>query len=254
MTSGRFGSARSRSVRRIAGAAALALAVAALAAGHSAAGDPQFDHFATAFPLTGAHGRVPCESCHTGGRLAGTPRECAFCHLGSGSSARTRRPANHVPSSSDCDDCHTTVAWRDARFDHADARGSCASCHNGTLAEGKSASHLPTSSQCADCHGVLRWSPATFSHAGIESRCASCHDGRRAEGKSKDHLRTTARCEECHGTEVWATERFEHAEALGSCESCHDNRHAAGKPPGHIPTRQPCDDCHRTSGWTPVSF
>lgn len=247
-----------RLVRRVALegvlALALGLAVAWLPSPPSAADPPVFDHDRTAFPLAGAHAQTPCESCHLGGRMQGTPRTCAACHLGGGSLAKTRRPANHVPTSNDCDGCHTAFTWRDARFDHADALGNCVTCHNGSLASGKSGDHLPTSNACADCHDVRSWSPASFDHVGITSRCATCHDGRRAEGKSKDHLTTTPVCESCHGTEVWAPARFDHAESRGTCESCHDNRVVAGKPRDHIPTTSPCDDCHRTTAWVPTTL
>ena len=39
-----------------------------------------FDHAKTRFPLTGAHTRVDCASCHAGGRYAGTPTACSSCH------------------------------------------------------------------------------------------------------------------------------------------------------------------------------
>jgi len=245
---------RRRGVLEAVAGLAIGFAVAAFPNAPSAADPPPFDHDRTAFPLIGAHARADCESCHLGGRMQGTPRACAACHLGGGSLARTRRPADHIPTSNDCDDCHTAFAWRDARFDHAGAIGSCATCHNGSLAEGKSADHLPTSNRCDDCHDVARWSPARFDHVGITSRCSTCHDGRRASGKSKRHLTTTAACESCHGTELWQPARFDHAEAVGTCESCHNNRVVSGKPPGHIPTTAPCDDCHRTTAWVPTTL
>jgi len=55
---------------------------------------PGFDHARTRFPLTGAHGRVSCESCHVSGEMASTPRTCVACHGGAGSRALTGRPAN----------------------------------------------------------------------------------------------------------------------------------------------------------------
>ena len=39
-----------------------------------------FDHLRTKFPLTGAHAVTPCESCHVGGQMAGTPTQCDYCH------------------------------------------------------------------------------------------------------------------------------------------------------------------------------
>jgi len=81
---------------------ALALAAALLAdLGLSAhATEPEkFDHARTRFPLTGAHARTSCESCHVSGQMAGTPMTCAACHGGNGSRAVTVRPASHIPTS-----------------------------------------------------------------------------------------------------------------------------------------------------------
>jgi hypothetical protein len=62
-------------------AIALDIGIAAHAATQPAT---PFDHGRTRFPLTGAHARVDCESCHLAGKMAGTPRTCAACHGGSG--------------------------------------------------------------------------------------------------------------------------------------------------------------------------
>jgi len=40
----------------------------------------KFDHFKTGFPLSGAHGTLRCESCHTNGIFKGTPKDCQTCH------------------------------------------------------------------------------------------------------------------------------------------------------------------------------
>ena len=54
-----------------------AMAMAALAQmGASVAqqsGRSTFDHLRTTFPLTGVHAVTPCENCHVGGQMAGTP-------------------------------------------------------------------------------------------------------------------------------------------------------------------------------------
>ncbi|MCB1037161.1 MAG: cytochrome C, partial [Acidobacteria bacterium] len=38
-----------------------------------------FNHNQTAFPLTGAHRTLDCQSCHAGG-YSGTPTDCFSCH------------------------------------------------------------------------------------------------------------------------------------------------------------------------------
>src|SRR3990172_11046201 len=57
-----------------------------------------FDHLRTGFPLTGAHAQARCETCHTGGRFAGTPKQCADCHGTGRRIAATAKTPNHVPT------------------------------------------------------------------------------------------------------------------------------------------------------------
>jgi hypothetical protein len=61
-----------------------------------------FDHGATAFPLTGAHSKVGCASCHQGpvSRLTAAADNCGACH---------RRTDPHGGRfGDDCGSCHTT--------------------------------------------------------------------------------------------------------------------------------------------------
>jgi hypothetical protein len=55
------------------------------------------DHSRTRFPLTGAHGGVPCARCHLGGRYAGTPTDCYSCHE---TNYRGVQNPNHVAGTS----------------------------------------------------------------------------------------------------------------------------------------------------------
>lgn len=187
----------------------IAVAFAVICASHGLAdSDPpadydRFDHFATGFPLVGGHAATPCESCHTGGRFEGLPRDCAACHASPGAFATTRKPANHVPSSTRCGDCHTAVTWSQARFDHTSATQSCASCHNGGFADAKTPNHLPTSNRCEDCHFTATWTSARFDHVGIVAGCFSCHNGTLATGKHSGHIPAPNNCELCHNTNAW---------------------------------------------------
>jgi len=143
--------------------------------------EESFDHFSTGFPLTGVHEQVTCENCHKRGVFKGTPNTCVGCHDGV---AARGKSSNHVPSSVQCDDCHTTVAWTPAGFDHGNAGDNCASCHNGSYATGKSATHIQTTGQCGVCHTTTAWRPAQFDHSGVTGSCSSCHNGTAAAGKS----------------------------------------------------------------------
>ena len=110
----------------------------------------------------------------------------------------------HIASNSLCENCHTTIAWLPARFDHQGVDAHLRSCHNGVLASGKPARHVQTSQDCGTCHGTIAWLPATFSHLGIAATCRSCHNGMTAAGKPVQHVATTLDCGSCHNTLGWS--------------------------------------------------
>src|ERR1700730_3550230 len=124
---------------------ALLLALALAPASFGAQQRSQFDHLTTGFELQGQHRDLPCESCHANAVFKGTPRDCASCH-GVGTAVRaTAKIATHILSTDRCESCHTPVAWRPAvNFDHAEARGSCSTCHNNVQAQGKGPRHIDT--------------------------------------------------------------------------------------------------------------
>ena len=148
--------------------------------------EPVFDHLQSGFPLIGAHRRIPCESCHAGGAFEGTPTDCRTCHGNTGSLALTGKPANHIQTSSPCEDCHSTIAWSPARFDHTGVTAACSTCHNGTTATGKSATHLPTANSCDDCHTTAAWSPARFDHTGVTAACSTLPQRHDRDGQVGD--------------------------------------------------------------------
>ncbi|MDH3519274.1 MAG: hypothetical protein OEM49_02360 [Myxococcales bacterium] len=212
-----------------------------------------FDHSTTRFPLTGSHRREPCESCHAEGLFAGTPDRCELCHDGSGLRAQTEKTRDHVSSSNRCDDCHDTVIWSRAVFDHSGVEGRCATCHDGMQATGKPLDHILTNGDCGSCHSTLAWTPASFDHANITGTCAGCHDGVTATGIDTGHFVTTSDCGACHDTRRWSPSTFRHASAGYSgdhrraldCTACHTtNRDSVPWPsPGYAPD---CAACHAT--------
>lgn len=216
----------------------------------------RFDHFSTGFDLDGAHVSVPCERCHTGGTFEGTTPTCVGCHSQFGTVRASARPLGHPATSEVCSDCHTTAAWTPVAFmDHADVRGSCGSCHNGTDATGKHPTHIITSDNCDDCHVSTAWVPARFDHADIFGSCVSCHNGIEATGKDLNHIATTDVCEDCHSTAVWEpATAVDHTQVVGTCASCHNGTIATGKHPTHIASGNNCDDCHTTNAWVPATF
>jgi hypothetical protein len=139
--------------------------------------------------------------------------------------------------------------------DHAEVSGTCASCHNGTVALGKPVNHIASSTACDDCHTTTAWLPAVFDHAGIVTNCLSCHNGSTATGKSASHILSSSVCEACHSTLTWSpTTRVDHAEVQGSCSTCHNGSTASGKPTDHFITSLECDECHGTSTWSSTSY
>jgi Cytochrome c7 and related cytochrome c len=221
-----------------------------------------FDHRTTGFELLGRHRDVPCEACHVNAVFRGTPRDCVACH-GAGTAVRaTAKPTSHIITTDRCEACHTPVAWVPAvNFDHAQALGSCSSCHNNVQAPGKSAQHIATALECNACHDTLGWAGAKFDHAGITSGCASCHNGAQAVGMPPNHIPTAgAPCEDCHSTTEFTTfdgAVMDHA-AVASipCSTCHEaGMSFAGtpvvttRPPAPHPATGECSGCHTTANW-----
>jgi len=215
-----------------------------------------FDHIKTGFPLTGAHVVLPCETCHIQGVFKGTPKKCQTCHTpGSRIQTTTVKPANHIPTTQACDQCHSsTASWSVARFSHAGVTvGQCAVCHNTNITTGKPANHVVTTASCDSCHRTTTWMSAGFTHMGVRpGTCATCH-GVTATGKPSNHIPTTLACDACHtmgGT--FATSTFTHSLTQGvmpgQCTTCHNGSftgmNAQAKPAGHVATTASCDTCH----------
>ncbi len=129
-----------------------------------------FDHNKSIFPLTGAHLRVPCTSCHVKGAggivFKGTPTTCAGCHAD---------PAYHAGLFGfNCAGCHTTSAWVPAKFNgphafpinHGGAGGTCRNCHPATLKQ----------YTCFKCHNQAEM-VSRHANEGINniSNCVGCH-------------------------------------------------------------------------------
>jgi len=221
---------------------ALSALVAAMAI---AAADPvcaqgrsRFDHLRTMFPLTGVHAITPCETCHIGGQMAGTPTRCDYCHRPGSRIATTFKPQNHVQTNDPCDNCHrSTATWQGARYSHVTVTpGACMSCHNGSTAPGKPTNHVQTTSSCDTCHRTLAWVPAGFNHAGVvPGSCENCHKpGGPGLAAPSNHIPYKSQllagasmgCDACHtSTSTFSAETMNHNGSMGSgsgwCIGCH---------------------------------
>jgi hypothetical protein len=192
-----------------------------------------FDHSRTAFPLTGSHVGLACQSCHSNGVFKGTPKDCYSCHA---------KDDNHAGQfGTDCGTCHSTQSWQGATFDHSRAsfkltgahvNVACTQCHSGGNFKGTpsacSACHAEPDfhkgvlgTDCAACHNTSRWSPATYNgphtfpmnHGNPAScrtchpstlgswTCYSCHDqGEITKKHQEEGISDFSNCLQCHPT------------------------------------------------------
>lgn len=218
-----------------------------------------------------------CDSCHTtqnwlvaGG---GTPdhsgfvNNCISCHDGVTASGKH---AQHIPSGNLCDACHqpfpaTWAPVQSTAVDHSQVLGTCATCHDGIVASGKSTAHINSTNVCDACHapGPTPWAPVANSsvdHNQVIGVCSSCHDGIIATGKGPGHVVTLDECDSCHTTLDWTVAGGgggtpDHSTFVNNCISCHDGVTASGKSAAHITTTDVCDACHQKfpAAWAPVS-
>jgi hypothetical protein len=221
----------------------------------------RFDHAGSRFPLTGAHVKVKCESCHRTievlpGRKTSLyrplPTACEGCHVDPHAGAFRIGTAS-------CASCHATASWTQVVFDHDRTRFplgvshsgvACAACHT-------SPSSLP-SMACASCH--------TDPHGGLlGAECGHCHSGAdfRDGVDLAFHERTrlpllgrhaAIPCEACHVDRATA----DPARLDPRCSSCHENDYRRTETTGMSHQAwgfgRSCEDCHETFRWDQVSF
>jgi predicted CXXCH cytochrome family protein len=226
---------------------------------------------ATGRSLTHIASSNGCESCHSvvtwrpatrvnHSLVTGT---CLSCHnnalvISTGTVAG--KTPTHVASDNNCQNCHTTVAWRPANFTHNGITGNCVSCHNGVTATGKNISHIASSNTCESCHSVVTWKPAVrVDHTRVTGTCLSCHNNAlvistgTVQGKTPTHITSDNNCQNCHTTVAWLPANFTHNGITGNCVSCHNGTAATGKTQTHIATSNTCESCHSVVTWRPAT-
>jgi hypothetical protein len=142
-----------------------------------------FDHNKTQFPLTGAHVKVACASCHINNDYVHTPTDCYSCHKADYQG--TNNPnhiAAHFPTT--CATCHTTSSWQGANFNH-------------TWFPIYSGSHAGVWTTCGDCH--------TNSNDYAVFSCITCHAHEKtrmdqAHRDVRNYVYNSANCYACHPT------------------------------------------------------
>jgi nitrate/TMAO reductase-like tetraheme cytochrome c subunit len=219
---------------------------------------PDFKHADKTFPLTGAHVRTTCMSCHKSLDFRGAQTSCASCHtdthngeLGTtcqrchntrsfvdrGAAVRShegsRFPLRGAHALATCESCHQRTAPGQQRFLARNA--TCASCHMDTFQATKSPAHTAAkfSTDCTSCHTITTWTGATFDH----NTTTFPLTGR--------HLLTT--CAGCHADKVFTGKSK-------VCSSCHAPDAAKATAPKHDGFPTACESCHTTSGWPGAKF
>lgn len=199
-------------------------------------------HTMTAFPLTGSHLQVTCETCHTddrGGAFTTLNSDCFACHE---ENYRLAGVVDHVTAGfpTDCRQCHTTVTWTGGvPFDHP------------TVANGYPLIGAHGDLRCASCHlppdGTLKFQPAG------PDDCATCHQMDYDREHSASGFPTT--CLDCHNQNSWGGAEFDHAVTgsgfalLGAhrriaCDRCHIP--PSGTVPFQPAGQDDCIACHQT--------
>ena len=234
---------------------------------------------ATHLPTTAS-----CDACHTIATAFAPTRmnhvnatgplaagNCSTCHSGTYLSINAQvKSATHVPTTKQCDTCHTsTSTWATATFTHAVTDVNCSTCHNGATALGKPTIHIPTGAQCSACHkNYISFRPAAMSHPATTGpvatgNCSTCHNGSyvavNALTKPATHIPVTGQCDTCHtGYVAWAPANMNHT-GQTSCTTCHGGAYVAQnaqkKTLTHIATTAQCSTCHNsTTTWATGTF
>ena len=223
-----------------------------------------FDHSKSAFPLTGSHTVPPrtCADCHGSNNYNITVTTCISCHQTDFNNATTPVPHTGFPTT--CQQCHDTVQWSDAKFDHS------------TTGFTLTGSHMVPPRACADCH-------IANNYALKSTLCISCHQADFNTATSPvPHTGFPTTCELCHDTTLWTDATFNHNNTpfplTGShmvppraCTDCHTNNNYtslpttcvgchqtdynnATSPVPHTGFPTTCVNCHDTVAWTDGTF
>jgi Cytochrome c3/Cytochrome c7 and related cytochrome c len=233
--------------------------------------DAKFDHASVGFPLTNAHSDPPrvCLDCHVNNNYNLTSTACATCHLKDFQGAKN---PNHVAGgfSQTCQQCHTTIAWQPATFNHtsvgfpltnahADPPRVCLDCHIDN-------NYNLTTTACSSCHLKdynTATAPVNHVQMGFPTACESCHDTVVWTDGKFDHSATgfpltnshtvpPRACADCH-----VNNNYSLTSANTACVSCHLNAYnAATTPINHVQVGFPttCQLCHDTTLWTNGKF
>ena len=210
------------------------------------------------FPLTSGHASAACNDCHTISYHNTSP-DCFSCHHFD--FEQTTDP-DHSKSefSHDCIECHSTIAWMPARFDHNNTDFMLTGKH----------SNLP----CSECH--------IESYTNTPMECDACHSDDYNQTTDPNHqsAQFSLICTECHSTSGWKPALFDHSNSdfpltgkhssltcldchsggytntSAECIACHRDDYDHTTDPDHQAAQFPpsCNSCHTTIGWSSVTW
>jgi hypothetical protein len=226
-----------------------------------------FDHSKSGFPLTGSHMVPPrqCADCHVNNNYSITVTTCISCHQTDFNNATSPVPHTGFPTT--CQQCHDTVLWTNAKFDHSTT---------GFILTGL---HTVPPRACTDCHVNNNYSLNS-------TACVSCHLTNYQGTTNPNHVTANfpQTCDQCHSTSTWLNATFNHNSTgfpltanhmvppractdchvnnnysltSTACVSCHQNDYNnATTPVNHIAAAFPttCETCHDTNLWTDAVF
>ena len=235
-----------------------------------------FDHATTGFPLTNSHQLAPagkvnaCTDCHINSNynLQTQPTDCgnSQCHLNTnygGGWQGTNNPVHSTAgapyAAANCANCHNTVSFLTAAFDHASTGWPLTGSHQMAPA-GKV-------NTCTDCHINNNY---TFTAANTD--CYGCHQAAWQStttlgGSIPNHVTagfSTSMCSACHDTVLWSDGKFDHSTtgfplqgphmlpprtavtgAIGAMVNACTDCHIGGNYTAGYPTTD-CYGCHQT--------
>ena len=228
----------------------------------------KFDHASVGFPLTNAHAVPPrqCADCHFNNNYSLSSTACVSCHLKDYQGA-SNPPHTAAAFPQTCNQCHNTVSWSNASFNHS------------LTAFPLTGLHTVPPRQCSDCH-------VNNNYDLTSAACVTCH--------LKDYQGTTnpshvtgnfpQACGSCHSTSTWLNATFNHNSTgfpltgnhtvpprqcsdchvnnnynitTTACLSCHQKDYnGATTPVNHLAASFPttCETCHDTVLWTDAKF
>lgn len=191
-------------------------------------------------PMEGGHQGLKCNDCHAKGANLSPKVACNACH-----------EQAHGGTTSPCEGCHNSTAWKPAHFDHSfctcilpqkHQTVGCLGCHRDfdfkhapSLCSGcheKERKHEPLG-ECSLCHSAVSWKKNEFDH------------NKRSKFKlAGNHLKVA--CENCHPPQG---KEMKFRGVPNVCEGCHQAQ--GDKAHGNF---GPCAKCHTVEGFKPSSF